>query len=258
MITFLHLPPGHRIDFQREAVSLGFIALGLARLVDFPDTSPKEVFLRRGDLFIIPPQQGIRLEAVHGTTWVEKALPKQRYCSDGTPGEGLAPGVLRIRDAPLSALLKALLSMAQPENSFLVETDGFSQALEYRIQMILESRYRERASRIRPVHLHLITNAVMKNMGKTPSVEHLARMVGYSPFHFIRAFKESTGLTPHQYVLRHKMNYALALLKRSSLSVSRVAQEVGFSNPSHFARCIKQYFGASPRVLLKIWRPKAQ
>jgi len=68
-----------------------------------------------------------------------------------------------------------------------------------------------------------------------------------SPYHFSRMFKLSTGLSPHQYVIRQRIERAKALLTNTDLPVGVVAQEVGFASPSHFAQQFRRLVGVSPR-----------
>lgn len=68
-----------------------------------------------------------------------------------------------------------------------------------------------------------------------------------SPYHFSRMFKLSTGLPPHQYVMRQRIERAKALLTNTDLPVGVVAQEVGFASPSHFAQQFRRLVGTAPR-----------
>lgn len=81
------------------------------------------------------------------------------------------------------------------------------------------------------------------------SLSELAAIVQMSPFHFAHLFKQSTGLAPHQFVIRCRVERAKELLLHSRLSIAQIAIEVGFSNQSHLTRHFKRIVGVTPRTI---------
>ncbi len=67
-----------------------------------------------------------------------------------------------------------------------------------------------------------------------------------SKYHFLRLFKEYTGMTPHQYWLNIRINRGRQAL-RSGVPVSDIANHLGFNDLSHFNRRFKPVFGITPR-----------
>ena len=78
------------------------------------------------------------------------------------------------------------------------------------------------------------------------TLESLASVARLSVHHFARAFRQSTGEPPHQYVLRRRIERATEMLKESELPLSEIALAVGFSDHSHFARHFRRLVGMSP------------
>jgi AraC family transcriptional regulator len=74
----------------------------------------------------------------------------------------------------------------------------------------------------------------------------MAQAVELSPAHFSRMFRESTGETPHQFVLRNRIERAKEMLRVAEASVLDVAVARGFKTQQHFARVFRQIYGASP------------
>jgi AraC family transcriptional regulator len=70
-----------------------------------------------------------------------------------------------------------------------------------------------------------------------------------SPYHFSRQFKRSTGLSPHQYVVRKRVERAKELLINTDLTLYEVAISVGFVDQSHLAKHTKRLLGVSPKYL---------
>lgn len=76
------------------------------------------------------------------------------------------------------------------------------------------------------------------------TLDRLAGVAAYSPYHFARAFKVSTGLTPHEFVTCRRVDRARRLLP--SEPVEAVARAVGFGNLSHFRRVFRRHTGLPP------------
>ncbi len=80
-------------------------------------------------------------------------------------------------------------------------------------------------------------------------LEDLAAEAGFSAFHFARAFKQSTGMAPHEFVTMRRMERAKELLLAGRSSVPEIAYAVGYSNVSHFRRLLRRYTGFAPSDL---------
>jgi len=80
------------------------------------------------------------------------------------------------------------------------------------------------------------------------SLEALANLVSMSRYHFIGLFKQSTGMTPHQYVIQQRIKRAKELLGDRKLSISEISLACGFANQSHFTRLFRKQTGATPKA----------
>jgi AraC family transcriptional regulator len=77
-------------------------------------------------------------------------------------------------------------------------------------------------------------------------VMQLAGVCGLSTHHFSRAFRRSTGMAPHQWLLRRRVDKAMQLLRQTKLPLSEVAAVCGFAHQSHFTRVFTKAIGVSP------------
>ena len=84
------------------------------------------------------------------------------------------------------------------------------------------------------------------NLAGEPSLAGMAAVAGLSPNHFSKLFKRSTGLPPHQYVIRERTEKAKALLFKTDLPISVVARDCGFSDQAHLTRHFKRAVGTTP------------
>jgi AraC family transcriptional regulator len=76
----------------------------------------------------------------------------------------------------------------------------------------------------------------------------LAREAKLSRYHFLRVFRELTGLTPHQYVLRARLRRAATQLISERMRVLDVALDCGFRDVSNFNHAFRREFGVSPKA----------
>ncbi|MBD2463023.1 helix-turn-helix transcriptional regulator [Oscillatoria sp. FACHB-1407] len=82
------------------------------------------------------------------------------------------------------------------------------------------------------------------------TLAELAAVAQISPNYFTQLFKQSTGLTPHQYVIQRRVEWAKRLLIEGKLAIADVALQVGFAHQSHFNRHFKRWVGVTPKVFL--------
>lgn len=92
---------------------------------------------------------------------------------------------------------------------------------------------------------------VESKLDKNFGLVDLAGLVGYSPDHFSRLFKQAFEQSPHQYVLSRRIERAMALLRDERLSIAEVASACGFSNQGHFTTVFKQRAGTTPGAYRK-------
>jgi AraC family transcriptional regulator len=78
------------------------------------------------------------------------------------------------------------------------------------------------------------------------TISDLAALAGLSHYHFIRAFKDTVGLTPYQHVLSERTRRARALLSNPALSLADVAYGAGFSDVSHLNRVFRKFARITP------------
>lgn len=83
------------------------------------------------------------------------------------------------------------------------------------------------------------------------TIEDVCAEIHVSQYHFIRMFRKNTGWTPHEYLLRIRLNKAKELLEKGGCSIEEAAKQCGFVNPGHFTSVFKRYVGMPPSVYRK-------
>lgn len=78
------------------------------------------------------------------------------------------------------------------------------------------------------------------------TLQDLARVAGLSRMHFAAQFRAATGMRPHQYLLKQRIERAKELLKQAEVSLVDVALTVGFQTQAHFTTVFKRFAGDTP------------
>jgi AraC-like DNA-binding protein len=94
--------------------------------------------------------------------------------------------------------------------------------------------------------MHRIDEYFEEQLGSSIDLATLAGIAGLSMYHFARQFKQSTGTSPHAYVLQKRLASAAELLANSNLSLAEIAVVTGFSDQSHLTRLFGQAFEMTP------------
>jgi AraC family transcriptional regulator len=90
-----------------------------------------------------------------------------------------------------------------------------------------------------------------KNLSEKFRIDNLAEELGISKFNFIKRFKSSTKVTPHQFIIKKKLERSKNLLKEGSLSLTDITYMLNFSDQSHFSNSFKKMYGTTPREFRK-------
>lgn len=98
-----------------------------------------------------------------------------------------------------------------------------------------------------PSKLQKVLNYIHAHLNQELSLDMLAGEAGMTTYYFARLFKQSTGTSAHQYVIRQRIERAKQLLQQSNLSIADIATACGFANPSHLALHFKRIVGVSPK-----------
>jgi len=163
-------------------------------------------------------------------------------------------GELRLRtnfeDPATQQLLKLLFTdLADGYPAGRLYTDHLIHALVYRFLVIgREGDPQSTVKQVSPLPKHILRRVIerMRNLDSELSLKVLAKESGYSRVHFVRMFRAATGYTPHNYLLKLRVDRVRELLAIPTLSLTDIALECGFSSHSHLSRVFRQVMGATP------------
>lgn len=94
--------------------------------------------------------------------------------------------------------------------------------------------------------IHKILRAILSRPEDEHPLAQLAEEAGVSVHHFARVFKKAVGVSPHQYVLKARLDRAQQLLEQPDLTIALVAERAGFASQSDFSRAFHRFTGQTP------------
>lgn len=97
-------------------------------------------------------------------------------------------------------------------------------------------------------HLRQILDYIDAHIDREIKLADLSQLLNMSQFHFSRLFKESLGISPHQYLLQQRVARAKQLLKNTDRLIADIALTCGFNSHSHLSKQFKQLTGITPKA----------
>jgi AraC family transcriptional regulator len=201
-----------------------------------------------GALYLCPPGLDFQVATDVDTHVLAAQLPSDLIglalgelgVSVGSVMERVASSDRKLLDLTL-ALRSEVLSDHQNGPLYWSE---ISHALALRVVECHSSRgARLPASVLSGVAIREINEMIWNKMESDITLDDLARVAGYSRFHFLRTFRKTVGMTPSRYVMHRRLQAAISLAKYSRSTLASIAYSTGFADQSHLIRWAKQVHG---------------
>jgi AraC family transcriptional regulator len=167
------------------------------------------------------------------------------------PTASLGEPRLMFLDSKLQALARLLATSEPDMRGFVLFNDSVVAAIIARLaELSTTGCLDDRRLGLTARQLAQVTEFMLDNIGQPVRLAELATLAGLSASQFGRAFKVSTGTTPHKWHLDARICHAKRLLLDDRHSIVAIALDAGFSEQSHFTRAFRAATGASPSA----WR----
>jgi AraC family transcriptional regulator len=94
-----------------------------------------------------------------------------------------------------------------------------------------------------------VVNYIQDNLSEKITIELLANSAHLSPSHFSRAFKETFGQSPYEFIMASRLHYARNQIIQTDLPFKQIAKNSGFSNNSHMTSVMQKMWSLGPRQI---------
>jgi len=167
------------------------------------------------------------------------------------PVSQLTQPQLMFCDEPLQSLARLIATSEDEMSSFVLFSDSLVMAMIARLSQLHTAwRPPDRRLGLPPRQLAQAMQFMRDNIDQPIRLSQLASLAGLSSSQFGRAFKVSTGTTPHKWFLDARIDCAKAMLADRNRNLVDIALETGFSEQSHFTRAFRSVTGSTPHA----WR----
>jgi AraC family transcriptional regulator len=252
-------------------ITVILLTQGVTDLAEYDCATCRGFQMRRGDMLLKPAAAALRV-ALPDVRWqtrspepIETLRLSLSYALFSRTIEELADrDPARIRLTALvgfqdQLLLHIGLGLARELEAPSTITPLYTQTAAHMLAAHLLRTYvtdqtpiKERYGGLSSQQMKQIADYVQARLTHSLTLEELAQHLGFSPYHFARLFRETASESPHQFVLRQRVERAKNLLKHGDLTLAEVAIESGFANQSHLTQMFRRYTGLTPKAYRKL------
>ena len=207
-----------------------------------------------GDMWLIPPfaLHSAFFPGVHGVVALSIGpLALERHVSPLMHGGRMefAPR-FSLKDSQLEHLVRGLVGVAEegPQADpliaeLLLNATCLRLAKRYAVSKL---NLAPRTGGLPPMRLQRVLSYIEANLDRAITLSQLSTVADMSLYYFATLFKQSTKLSPHQYVLRRRIERAKQLLRETKAGVLEISLSLGYEQPNNFARTFRRLTGTSP------------
>ncbi|WPF87966.1 AraC family transcriptional regulator [Cyanobacterium aponinum AL20118] len=160
---------------------------------------------------------------------------------------------LKMRDSFLRELIGAIALVSKKSSEI---DDLYLESLFSTLSLHLISNYTEKKTinksnygGLAPHKLSIVIDYIKSNLNEKITIATLANLLALSEYHFIRCFKESTGISPYQYILKERLKKAVEMIKKTDENLAHISLICGFSSQSQMSVMLKKHFNLIPKDL---------
>jgi AraC family transcriptional regulator len=204
-----------------------------------------------GSVSVLPAHQPLRI-AVQGKADILQIFLRETFLEGAVDGQVTCSALVNSHDSELQAAAMELFVAAtrgDPDDPLFLESVVHRLAVHLVAHSGRQPAAPARGGLARAAYRRvddMITAALEDTTVPSPTLNQLASVACLSVNHFIRAFRQQTGVTPHRHVVLRRLERGIGLLKKPGMSVAEVADGTGFATPAHFVATFRRTMGVTP------------
>lgn len=210
--------------------------------------------IKKRELLIINPNTTIHLNPLRRLEWISLKLTGVTF----TSAVEIASDDQFFHIPPQPYAIKAYLDLALEESHATFR--GKDIILKKLTECLLVHILRENNLSIKdatnkPVKTSELTTVqqyIHEHFNEKISLDQLSDIANINKYYLIRLFKQATGLSPIDYLIRVRLEEAEKLLAQSTLAISEISDQIGFHSPSHFSKTFKETHQMSPSAYRRL------
>jgi len=242
-------------DFDIAASDIVRVAINLQDGVPFRQKTgnapPRSHIAAVGNVSVVPAHQHTHI-SVRGKADFLQLFLRESFLDATVEGQFSCQALFNSHDSELQAAAMQIFVAAtrgEPDDPLLLEL-GIDRIAARLLDRTSHGPIQPtRGGLARAAHRRvndMITAALDDKSVASPTLDQLADAACLSVNHFIRAFHEQNGVTPHRYVVLRRLERGITLLKKPGKSVAEVADGVGFATSAHFVATFRRTMGVTP------------
>ena len=239
-----------RITRPRGIGSIEYVVCGKGTVTE----NDKTFQVKAGDVFLLHPRQYHDYYPDPDDPWVKIWL---QISGNGVPEILRMYGLSKVNHIPDFDLSEEVTSICEKikhdTDTEIIDREGPILLIQLMQSISGELKKRSKQEASRPIAFHareLIENSLDGNV----TLEQLAKNFHVSKHHLVRLFKQEYGITPHEYILNHRIGIAQSLLKRTSLTMQEIANQMNFCDAAYFSDFFRRQTGMTPLQFRKKYK----
>jgi AraC family transcriptional regulator len=189
--------------------------------------------------------------------WTELVKPGSFTALNLTSGDNAAGSIDLAKLTPQlgfedQALRMVLLRFQAILHDPTLDTPGYAETLaelvSFEVNRIVSRQPRQLIHQggLTARQVRVVTEYMDAHLTEKITISDLAGLLDLTRFHFIRAFKQTAGMPPHQFLIRRRVDRARGLLAESPIAISEIAEQTGFGSPIQLTRAFRRVLGTTP------------
>lgn len=219
----------------------------------------KVYYLDRRRMIAFPPDCAAKcVESIPTRPYIAMNIKREFFNGIARAVTGRGAPFLSAYSYPYSPVLVDLIRGLEDEiltfgGSCRLMLQSMSTQIAIQILRAMGIRASDKSMPLDKSYVDLAMEYMMVYYNSNIRIEDICRQINISPYHFIRMFKDKTGITPHEFLQRVRIDKAVEMLKSGHYSVMETASLCGFVSADHFARSFKHAMGIPPSEFRRIY-----